>query len=223
MHKPDDWTTDRVATRYGRVVPVRATARRPRWADLRSSAREAIAFRLGSAVACASSTGVGFTPGFASRLDLADGRRVFVKAASDADDARHGWPLSEAYREEGRKLRALPSELPAPALLWTVDDDIAGTQWVILCFEYVDGTPPRRPWQAYELRLVTDALARHAPLVAKAPEGLDLPLFADEFPEVEAWLARVTARRQVQPVAGPGIRAGARVVDTLCRHRCRAS
>ena len=97
------------------------------------------------------STGIGFTPGFASRLDLADGRRVFVKAASDADDARYGWGLSEAYREEFRKLRALPSDLPAPALLWTVDDDIAGVWWVILCFEYVDGVPPRRPWQPDEL------------------------------------------------------------------------
>jgi hypothetical protein len=145
---------------------------------------------LGSEVIRASSTGIGFTPGFASRLDLADERRVFVKAASDADDARHGWPLSEAYREESRKLRALPSELPAPALLWTVDDEIAGMHWVILCFEYVDGTPPRRPWRPNELRLVTDALARLAPLVAQPPEGLDLPLFAEDFPEVEARLAR---------------------------------
>jgi hypothetical protein len=139
MHRPDDWMTDRVATRDGRVVPLRATARRPQWADLPASARGAIAFRLGSEVIRASSTGLGFTPGFASRLDVADGRRVFVKAASDADDARYGWPLSEAYREESRKLRALPSELPAPALLWTMDDDIADARWVILCFAYVDG------------------------------------------------------------------------------------
>src|SRR5688500_8716883 len=134
MHRSDDWITDRGATRDGRVVPVRATARRPRWADLPASAREAIAFRSGTEVIRATSTGIGFTPGFASRLDLADGRRVFVKAAADADDATHGWPLSEAYREESRKLRALPSELPAPELLWTVDDEIAGVQWVILCF-----------------------------------------------------------------------------------------
>jgi hypothetical protein len=42
------------------------------------------------------------------------------------------------------------------------------------CFEYVDGAPPRRPWQPDELRLVTDALAQLAPLVAKAPDGLEL-------------------------------------------------
>jgi hypothetical protein len=90
--------------------------------------------------------------------------------------------VSKAYREEIRKLRALPSDLPAPALLWTVDDDIAGLRWVILYFEYVDGAPPRRPWQPDELRLVIDALAQLAPLVAEAPDGLELPLFAEEFP-----------------------------------------
>ena len=121
MQTRDEWITDRVVTRDGRVLPVRATALRPHWADLPASAREAITFRLGSDVISTTSTGIGFTPGFASRLDLADGRRVFVKAASDADDARSGWGLSEAYREEIRKLRALPADLPAPALLWTVD------------------------------------------------------------------------------------------------------
>ena len=194
MQTRDDWLADRVVTRDERVVPVRATARRPHWADLAASAREAIVFRLGSEVIGTSSTGIGFTPGFASRLDLADGRRVFVKAASDADDARSGWGLSAAYREEIRKLRALPNDLPAPALLWTVDEHIAGLRWVILCFEYVDGVPPRRPWQRDELRLVTDALTQLAPLVAEAPDGLDLPLFAEEFAEIEAWLAQVIER-----------------------------
>ena len=126
MQTRDEWIADRVVTRDGRVVSVRATARRPHWGDLPASAREVIAVRLGSEVTSTSSTGIGFTPGFASRLDLADGRRVFVKAASDADDARSGWALSEAYREEIRKLRALPSDLPAPALLWTGERSCEG-------------------------------------------------------------------------------------------------
>ena len=45
-----------------------------------------------------------------------------------------------------------------------------------------------------ELRLVIDALARLAPLVAEAPDGLNLPLFAEQFREVEAWVARVLER-----------------------------
>ena len=102
--------------------------------------------------------------------------------------------MSESYREEIRKLRALPSDPPAPLLLWTVDNDIAGVRWVILCFEYVDGLPPRRPWRLDELRVVIDALAQLAPLVAEAPDGLELPQFAEEFPEVEAWVARVVER-----------------------------
>ena len=65
---------------------------------------------------------------------------------------------------------------------------------MILCFEYVDGVPPRRPWQPDELRLVIDALAQLAPLVAEAPDGLELPLFSEEFPEVEAWVAQVIER-----------------------------
>jgi hypothetical protein len=194
MPTPDEWIADRVVTRDGRVLPVRATARRPHWADLPAAARDAITLRLASEVISTSSTGIGFTPGFASRLDLTDGRRVFVKAASEADDGRYGWTLSDAYREEIRKLRALPSDLPAPALLWTVDDDIAGVRWVILCLEYVDGAPPRRPWQLDELRLVTDALARIAPLLAEVPHGLVLPLFAEEFGAVDAWVSRVFER-----------------------------
>jgi aminoglycoside phosphotransferase (APT) family kinase protein len=222
MQTRKGWIADRVVTRDGRIVPVRATARRPQWADLSVSARDAIAGRLSSDVVRTSSTGTGFTPGFASRLDLADGKRVFVKAASDADDARYGWGLSEAYREEIRKLRGMPSGLPAPALLWTVDDDIADVRWVILCFEYVDGTPPRRPWQPDELRLVTDALAHLAPLVAEAPEGLDLPLFAEQFHEVEAWLARVIERdgssRWLDEVAALARESSTRCAGTAVVH-----
>src|SRR5215211_4417906 len=126
MQTRNEWIADSVVTRDGRVLPVRATARRPHWADLPALARDAIECRLGSEVMGTSSTGIGFTPGFASRLDLADGRRVFVKAASDADDARSGGGSSAAYRAEICKLRALPNDLPAPALLWTVDEHIAG-------------------------------------------------------------------------------------------------
>jgi Ser/Thr protein kinase RdoA (MazF antagonist) len=194
MQTRDEWIADSVVTRDGRVVPVRATARRRHWADLPAPARDAIELRLGSEVMSTASTGIGFTPGFASRLDLADGRRVFVKAASVVDDARYGWRLSEAYREEIRKLRALPSDLPAPALLWTVDDDIAGVRWVILCFEYADGAPPRRPWRPDELCLVIDALAQLAPLVARAPDGLELSHFAEQFRDIEAWVAKVIER-----------------------------
>jgi hypothetical protein len=65
-----------------------------------------------------------------------------------------------AYREEIRKLRALP----APALLWTVDDDIAAMRWVILCFRARRRGASTSTWQPDELRLVIDALAQLAPI-----------------------------------------------------------
>ena len=41
--------------------------------------------------------------------------------------------VAEAYREEARKLGALPAAAPAPRLLWTHEDD-----WVVLGLEYVE-------------------------------------------------------------------------------------
>jgi Ser/Thr protein kinase RdoA (MazF antagonist) len=190
----DEWRDDAVATRDGRVIPVRATARRPTWSDLAEPVRSAIIEQAGSDVVLATSVGTGFTPGFASRLDLADGRRVFVKAASEVDDARVGWTLSESYREEARKLHALPSEIPAPTLLWHLDTDLAGYRCVVLCFVYVDGAPPRRPWRTDELTLVLDALAALAPVLAAPPPGLRLSKFLDDFGGIDDWLTRVHER-----------------------------
>jgi hypothetical protein len=70
MQTRDEWIADTVVTRDGRVVPVRATARCPHWADLPASAREAITVRLSAEVISTTSTGIGFTPGFASRPTL---------------------------------------------------------------------------------------------------------------------------------------------------------
>src|SRR4029450_9089192 len=64
MQTRDEWIADTVVTRDGRVVPVRATARCPHWADLPASAREAITVRLSSEVISTTPTGIGFTPGF---------------------------------------------------------------------------------------------------------------------------------------------------------------
>jgi len=189
-----DWVHDVVTTRTGVAIPVRATARRPRWEDLPVAVRALVEDAAGSRVVGTWSAGTGFTPGFASRLDLADGRRVFAKAASSADDRVHTWQLSAAYREEVRKLRLLPRGIGAPALLWSLDSDVAGERWVVLGLEYVDGRPPRRPWRPDELSLVTDMLADIAPIMAHVPEGLELGTFADDFDGWEAWVAHVAER-----------------------------
>lgn len=175
------WRFDRVITRHGVGIPVRATARRPPWTQLPPSVRQVVETLAGGAVSNTESAGTGFTPGFASRLDLADGRRVFVKAASSADDALHGWALSDAYREEVRKLTALPPGIGAPALLWHRDLELEGCRWIVIGFEYVDGTPPRRPWRHEQLRLVLDKLTATATALTAVPVGLGLEPVAVEL------------------------------------------
>lgn len=175
------WSGDVVTTRDGTQIPVRATARRPRWQDLPVAVRGHIEMAAGASVVSTWSSGTGFTPGFASRLSLDDGREVFVKAASSADDRRHLWSLSDAYRDEARKLRGLGPRFGAPSLLWSHDVESEGERWVLLGLEYVAGVPPRRPWRADQLRLVLDRLAEVAPALADPPPELALAPVYDEI------------------------------------------
>jgi hypothetical protein len=189
------WERDRVVTSTGAVVPVRATAQRPIWAELPSGVRSLVERRLGATVVAAHSAGTGFTPGFASRLIVDDGRSAFVKAASSSYDLVHGWPLSDAYREEVRKLVLLPDGIGAPALLWHHDGDVDGERWIVCAYEFVDGRPPRRPWNADELRLVLDKVAAIAPLLAPAPAALELePIEEHLVGSVNERLAKIAAR-----------------------------
>lgn len=80
----------------------RATAQRPDWSALPASLRLAIEDRCGSEVVEATSQGGGFTNGFASRLLLADGARVFVKAAP-----QDTW-IAGSYRQESEVVSTLP-------------------------------------------------------------------------------------------------------------------
>ncbi len=203
------WRFDRVTTRYGVQIPVRATARRPEWSQLPPPVRQLIEELDGAAVVQTESAGTGFTPGFASRLDLADGRRIFVKAASSADDALHGWALSDAYREEVRKLTALPAGIGAPSLLWHDDRKLDGCRWIVVGFEYVDGTPPRRPWRSAQLRLVLDKLAATAEALTAVPAELALQPIASEL--VGRWAGRLTEVRQLT-----GDSEWLRTVESLC-------
>lgn len=135
--------------------------------------RRTIEQRLGSAVVTAESAGAGYTPGLASTLTGADGRRIFVKAAS----VKAQGPFAEAYREEIRKLRALPPGLPAPRLLWSHQDDL----WVVLALAHVQGANPVRPWRPEQLEACLDTLESLADALTPAPPALGLrPLVAQE-------------------------------------------
>jgi hypothetical protein len=160
------------------ALPHGRTARRLEWVHLPPTVRAEVERRCGAPVVSAASQNGGFTPGFASVLECEDGSRHFVKAASSKAQRM----FADAYREEVRKLAALPPEAPAPRLLWSVDVD----DWFLLSTEYVAARQPRRPWRDDELQLCLDMLVAAAPVLTPPPAELDLPHASDEF---RAWPA----------------------------------
>lgn len=166
------------------TVPVGRTARRLEWPFLPPGLRALIERRCGSSVVEAVSQTAGYTPGFASVLVCADGSRHFVKAAS----LKAQRPVADAYREEARKLAALPGSVPAPRLLWSLDDD-----WVVLGLEYVEGRAPRRPWRRPELDRVLDTLEDVADHLTPPPAALALERATVEFADFAAAWDRVAA------------------------------
>ncbi|MDQ1397349.1 MAG: hypothetical protein QOG64_2608 [Acidimicrobiaceae bacterium] len=124
---------------------------RLRWEQLPDHVQGAVANRLGSRVVRAEGQRGGYGPGVAARCQLADGRRVFVKAVSPAQN-----PESPAMmRREASLVARLPAEVPAPRLLEVLDD---GT-WIVLVFEEVRGRQPTIPWSLPELRRVSEGLS----------------------------------------------------------------
>ena len=157
-------------------IPHGNTARRLTWQFLPPMLRREIEGRCGSPVVAAESQDAGFTPGFASVLTCADGSRHFVKAASVVAQKL----FADSYRDEARKLRALPATVPAPRLLWTIDED-----WVVLGIEYVESRAPHRPWTAGDLDLMLDALEVVAAELTPSPVPLDS--FEAEFSDWPAY------------------------------------
>ncbi len=171
-------------------VPSGKTARRLEWQFLPPHVRAFIEERCGSKVVVADSQGAGFTPGFASVLTCVDGSRHFVKAAS----VKAQRLFADSYREEARKLVALPEAVPAPRLLWSRDDD-----WVVLGLEYVDGRNPKRPWRPADLDRCLDAIEDVVSTLTPPPAQLDLDSFADEFREVVGYWDHIRATQPGLP------------------------
>ena len=160
------------AVRLPTAIPHGRTARRLEWPFLPPNLRAAIERRCGSPVVDAHTQGSGFTPGFASVLECEDGSRHFVKAAS----VKAQRMFAEAYRVEARKLAALPDGVPAPRLLWTLEED-----WVVLGIEHVASRQPVRPWTLPDLEASLDSLEAVAAALTPAPAALALDGFAEEF------------------------------------------
>lgn len=159
------------------TIPHGRTARRLEWPHLPPRLRGLIEQRCGSPVVDAASQGAGFTPGFASVLTCADGSRHFVKAAS----LKAQRMFAESYREEARKLAALPAEVPAPRLLWHEEAGADTDDWVVLGIEYVEARAPRRPWREADLEPCLAMVERAAAVLTPPPAGLRLDAFVSEF------------------------------------------
>ncbi|WP_148612804.1 phosphotransferase family protein [Nocardioides rubriscoriae] len=157
-------------------APVGRTARRLEWQHLPPELRAVVEGHLGTPVAQAVSQTAGFTPGFASVLVGEDGSRHFVKAAS----VRAQRVFADSYREEARKLAALPDGVPAPRLRWGhgLDGD---RDWVVLGIEHVEGRAPSRPWTRDDLDASLAMLATTARVLTPPPADLALDTFAAEL------------------------------------------
>lgn len=141
---------------------MRATGgRRLEWADIPADVRHAIEDRLGGEVVDARNEPGGFSPGLAARCRLADGRRVFLKAVSPAQNPT----ACRIHRREIEVASQLPEDLPVPRLLGVHDDG----HWVALAFEEVAGRQPHEPWVVEELDLVIPAIRRFSEQATPTP------------------------------------------------------
>jgi aminoglycoside phosphotransferase (APT) family kinase protein len=145
-----------------------ASGQRIAWEELPEQVRVAIEGWLGSAVVSATTQPGGFSPGVASRLVAADGRRVFVKAVSASPNR----DAPRFHRREARIAAALPADAPVPRLLWTFDE--GGDGWVVLVFEDVEGHHPETPWRPEELDRVVEALETLSISLTPSPVGEDV-------------------------------------------------
>jgi aminoglycoside phosphotransferase (APT) family kinase protein len=173
-------------------APAAVGGYRLQWPDLPVPLRERIEAELGAAVVAAQSQPGGFSPGLASRLRLADGRRVFAKAAS----AQRSEFTVDAHRREAEVLAALPRHLPvgrlAPRLLWFDEYE----DWTALLIEDVDGHSPAQPWQPAEFDLARAALAELSQRLTPSPLAAPSMVaeLADNFSGWRTLAASGTAR-----------------------------
>lgn len=167
------------------TIPHGRTARRLEWPHLPPAVRDLIARRCGSPVVEAVSQDAGFTPGFASVLVCEDGSRHFVKAASTK--AQRAFAV--AYREEARKLAALPPGAPAPRLRWLHDAD----DWVVLGIEHVTARAPYRPWRPDDLTRCVAMAEQLADDLTPPPADLALGPIAEEFADWPAFWDQLRA------------------------------
>lgn len=145
------------------------TAPRCQWTDLDPDTRADIERRLGSRVVTYRSHDGGYTTGIASTVELADGRRAFLKGIP-ADHA-----LADAYSAEAAVNAALPPGAPVPRLWWTCDT----ATWHLHVYTAVDGRHATLAPGSTDLRAVVDLLAGLGPALTPCPVPGARPLTED--------------------------------------------
>jgi aminoglycoside phosphotransferase (APT) family kinase protein len=173
--------------------PRQPTGVRLDWSAVPARVRELVAARLGAPVRATVTQRGGFSPGVAVRAVLADGRRVFIKAAGPRPNPH----TRELHRTEAAVVRALPAAVPAPQLLSLIES--AG--WVVLVFQDVAGLMPRQPWRPADLRRVLAACAELAATLDPSP--VPAPTVVERFDDrFHGWRTLLTARQDGREDAG---------------------
>ena len=143
-------------------IPVARGERIP-WEAAPDRVRAAVEAFLGERVGQATTQPLGFSPAVAARLVTVTGTRAFVKACPPEPNP----DTPELYRREIEVNLRLPAGLPAPQLLWSLDEGPGG--WVVLLFEDLDGSQPALPWRAPELALAVAAIDEIADKLTPSP------------------------------------------------------
>ena len=161
---------------------------RVHWEDVPAAVRSAIEQRSGARVVEAKTQPHGFSPGLAARLRLDDGRRVFVKAVSEAANP----DTPDIHRREAQVLAAMPSAIPAPRLLWLYDS----RGWVALGLEDIDGRHPNEPWTDADLSLVVEAAKRMAGDLTPSPIKVERTASRAFATDIKGWGAALERREE---------------------------
>lgn len=161
---------------------------RPDWQDTPAAVRTDIERLLGAPVLAAVTPPGGHSSHLAARLDLADGRRVFVKSA----------PLSSGFadtnRVEAAITAALPEDTPAPGMLAAAET--AG--WFTAVYTDISGSHPDLGPGSPDLGAVFGALAAVAGLTV--PSALQRALRGTDAVEMAGYLHGWQELEQNQPI-----------------------
>ena len=120
--------------------------------------------------------------------------------------------FAEAYREEARKLAALPEAAPAPPLLWSLEVD----DWFALSTEYVEARAPAPALaEPASCGAAWTCSSRRPPVLTPPPAGLDLPPAAEEFAGWPAYWDHLRATRPDLPHLDEAAALAARYVEAV--------